>query len=80
MHSRNRNGSRKYGRAWKRIRDKYAKEHPTCEICGAPTEEIHHRKPISQGGDGSKENLMAVCRICHMRIHEEMKEDKYGIS
>ena len=24
---------RRYGRAWKRIRDKYASEHPLCEQC-----------------------------------------------
>ena len=24
---------RRYGRAWKRIRDKYVSEHPFCEIC-----------------------------------------------
>ena len=24
---------RRYGRAWKRIRDKYAAEHPFCELC-----------------------------------------------
>lgn len=25
--------NRKYGRAWKRIRDRYAAEHPLCEMC-----------------------------------------------
>ena len=24
---------KRYGRAWKRIRDKYAAEHPFCELC-----------------------------------------------
>ena len=37
---------RRYGRAWKRIRDKYASEHPLCEQClkegrYVKTEEIH---------------------------------------
>ena len=46
---------RRYGRAWKRIRDSYAAAHPLCEECLAkgvytPTEEIHHMLPLSQGG------------------------------
>ena len=24
---------RRYGRAWKRIRDRYIQEHPLCELC-----------------------------------------------
>ena len=44
-----------YGRAWKRIRDRYAAEHPLCEQCLkegriTPVEEVHHILPISQGG------------------------------
>ena len=43
---------RRYGRAWKRIRDKYASEHPLCEQClkegrYVKTEEIHHKLPLS---------------------------------
>lgn len=46
---------RRYGRAWKRIRDSYAAEHPLCEQCMAngryiATAEIHHRLPLSEGG------------------------------
>ena len=46
---------KKYGRAWKRIRDNYVKTHPFCERCFAngilvPVEEVHHKVPISQGG------------------------------
>ena len=33
--------SRKYGRAWKRIRDRYAKQHPKCEKCGNIVELIN---------------------------------------
>lgn len=44
---------RRYGRAWKRIRDSYAAEHPLCEVCLAkgvytPTEEIHHKLPLTR--------------------------------
>lgn len=67
---------RRYGRAWKRIRDSYAASHPMCEIClekgvYTPTEEIHHMKPLSQGGTHDRDNLKALCKTCHARIHAE---------
>ena len=67
---------RRYGRAWKRIRDSYAAAHPLCEECLAkgvytPTEEIHHILPLSQGGTHDRENLKALCKACHARIHAE---------
>ena len=36
---------RRYGRAWKRIRDRYIQEHPLCELCQrdgrlTPAEEV----------------------------------------
>lgn len=67
---------RRYGRAWKRIRDKYASEHPLCEQClkegrYVKTEEIHHKLPLSQGGTHERSNLIALCRSCHAKIHAE---------
>ena len=75
-------GSRKYGRAWKRIRDKYIKEHPLCEKCLEKTDtnpehiiqlatEVHHIIPICKGGTHDRNNLMAVCTKCHTEIHME---------
>ena len=32
-YGRDRSTKKRYGRAWKRIRDKYAAEHPFCELC-----------------------------------------------
>lgn len=62
--------NQKYGRAWKRIRDKFVDANPTCVICGKPTEEVHHIVPVFEGGaNHSKENLMAVCHECHAAIH-----------
>ena len=65
---------RRYGRAWKRIRDKYASEHPFCELCferglAVPVEEIHHKKPLSEGGTHDRSNLIALCKSCHSQIH-----------
>ena len=66
--------NKKYGRAWKRIRDSYAAAHPLCEQCLAegkyiPTEEIHHKLPLSKGGTHDRDNLIALCKSCHARIH-----------
>ena len=67
---------RRYGRAWKRIRDRYVSTHPLCEMClkdgrYAKTEEVHHIKPLSEGGTHDDDNLMALCKSCHSRIHAE---------
>ena len=73
------NTKRRYGRAWKRIRDSYAAAHPLCERClengvYTPTEQIHHVKPLSQGGTHDRENLMALCdyhfRYCNIIIRK----------
>ena len=66
-----------YGRAWKRIRDRYAAQHPLCEQClkegrYTPVEEVHHILPISKGGTHDEENLMSLCQSCHTRIHREL--------
>lgn len=73
---------KRYGRAWKRIRDKYVMEHPFCEQCFergiiAETEEVHHKKPLSEGGTHDRSNLIALCKSCHSRIHAE-RGDRWG--
>lgn len=69
--------NKKYGRAWKRIRDRYAREYPLCEMCEKngrliSAEEVHHILPISQGGTHDKSNLMSLCKSCHNKIHLEL--------
>jgi 5-methylcytosine-specific restriction protein A len=76
--------NKRYGRAWKRIRDKYIKAHPLCEECQRqgrliPAEEVHHIKPLSKGGGNEKENLMSLCKSCHSRITAE-SGDRWGRS
>jgi len=66
-----------YGRAWKRIRDRYTQLHPLCEMCQAegkltPVEEVHHKLPVSKGGTHARDNLISLCRACHMKIHHEI--------
>ena len=66
-----------YGRAWKQIRSRYISQHPLCEMCLkqgklTPTEEVHHIRPVSQGGGSEFSNLMSLCQSCHTKIHLEM--------
>ena len=61
---------KRYGRAWKRIRDRYIAGHPLCEECEqngyvTAAEEVHHILPLSQGGTHDEDNLMALCTACH---------------
>lgn len=74
--------NKRYGRAWKRIRDRYIKAHPLCEECSkkgfiTPAEEVHHILPLSRGGSSDTNNLMALCKSCHSRITVEMG-DRWG--
>lgn len=67
---------RRYGRAWKRIRDKYVSQHPFCELCFekgilVPVDEVHHKLPLSEGGTHEMSNLIALCKSCHAKIHAE---------
>jgi len=76
---------RRYGRVWKRVRDSYVKEHPFCEECFkkgmmVPVEEVHHIKPLSEGGSHSKDNLISLCKSCHAIVKKrgEVKKKKKG--
>ena len=72
-HQRDPASKRRYGRAWKRIRDRYIAAHPLCEQCQragkiTPAEEVHHILPLSKGGTHVESNLMALCKRCHSEI------------
>ena len=76
-YQRSKDVNKKYGRAWKRIRDRYVREHPLCEMCKedgrlTPTDEVHHVLPVSQGGTHDRSNLMSLCKSCHNKIHLEL--------
>ena len=49
-----------------------------CELCGEPetrllTLQIHHIRPISDGGDNNPKNLMVLCPNCHCKVHNMIK-------
>ena len=63
----------RYGRTWKHIRDRFIAAHPLCEKCldknnTTAATEVHHIKPLSQGGTSDNSNLMALCTSCHSEI------------
>ena len=69
--------NKKYGREWKRIRERYVRKHPLCERClkegrVTPVEEVHHILPVNRGGGNEDSNLMSVCKSCHNKIHIEL--------
>jgi 5-methylcytosine-specific restriction protein A len=47
--------------------------HPCCESCGergriTAAIEVHHVKPLSDGGTHDWSNLMSLCKSCHSEI------------
>lgn len=67
---------------WRKLRLAYMKEHPVCEEClknGKVTaaDSIHHVKSPFTGNTVNwtlfldPENLEAICRECHARVHAE---------
>ena len=61
--------ARGYDRTWQRLRRMVLHSNPLCAECGQPAREVHHIKPISEGGERLEmANLMPVCPSCHSRI------------
>lgn len=74
--SRGYSANERYGSKWKKIRDKYVREHPLCEMCleeGKATimDEVHHKISVSEGGSHNESNLMSLCKSCHEKIHRQ---------
>ena len=66
---------RRYGRAWKRIRERYIAAHPLCEKCReqgklTPAQEVHHILPLSRGGthDETNSTQKGYDRYYHQQI------------
>jgi 5-methylcytosine-specific restriction endonuclease McrA len=49
-----------------------------CEACGdALTHpEVHHIKPVAQGGTNALDNLQLLCHMCHVQISEQQHLSK----
>ena len=64
---------KRYGKQWKKIRNRYIIAHPLCERCKSggkltSAQEVHHVKPLSKGGTHDEFNLMSLCTSCHSTI------------
>jgi len=69
--------NKKYGRAWRKVRERYAGAHPLCEQCLkegrlVPVEEVHHILPLKWGGTNDFDNLMSLCQSCHAKLEREI--------
>lgn len=65
--------NQRYGSKWRKLRARFLSENPLCEQCrlnGKYTiaTEVHHIKPLSDGGTNEVQNLMPLCKSCHSRI------------
>ena len=65
--------NQRYGYQWRKLRARFLNRHPLCEQCrlnGKYTSatEVHHIKPLADGGTNDESNLMALCKSCHSRI------------
>lgn len=74
MYDRNKDTKKRYGREWQRIRKRYVEGHPFCEECFkrgnlVPVDEVHHKKPLAEGGTHDFMNLISLCSPCHKRLH-----------
>ena len=66
--------NRRYNYRWRKIRAAFLNANPFCEKCKSEgryilAEEVHHKKPLSEGGTSDFRNLMSLCKSCHSKIH-----------
>ncbi len=65
-----------YGPGWKSTKVKVRERDRDCRNCGkSPAEngralDVHHIQPFRFSGDHSLDNLVALCRSCHMRADD----------
>jgi ribosomal protein S27AE len=63
-------------KAYKVVRDKFMTDNPYCERCGREATENHHTNGRSGDRLLDTNYFMAVCRSCHVWIHEHPKESR----
>ncbi|MFV0258349.1 MAG: HNH endonuclease [Acidimicrobiales bacterium] len=52
----------------------FARDHSTCQYCGAAAESIDHVIPRAKGGAHSWENVVACCRRCNTAKSDRLLE------
>jgi len=66
---------RGYDARWRQIRERFLRDHPNCEHCGAPATVAHHIIRRRDGGPDTPNNLMALCASCHSRLHAKVGDN-----
>ena len=74
-------GHLSYGREYipnATLRTVFARAGNCCERCGSRSAllEVHHVKPVSEGGGNKVEDLRLYCRACHSLHHQRDIEEK----
>jgi 5-methylcytosine-specific restriction enzyme A len=69
---------RGYDKHWRAIRKSFLKRNPLCESCldrqqVTQANEVHHIKPLREGGTHDDSNLMALCHSCHSKITRQYR-------
>jgi 5-methylcytosine-specific restriction endonuclease McrA len=70
---------KKYGKGWPAAK-RYALERDeyTCQCCGSVEQlEVHHWEPYSISFDNSPENLVTLCKECHIDKHKEYRREGF---
>jgi 5-methylcytosine-specific restriction protein A len=68
-------GPGRYGDDWDKIRYMvYLRDNFTCQRCGilGKSLDVHHKKPFLQGGLNTLDNLISLCRSCHMKEEKNL--------
>lgn len=73
-YDRDHESNKRYGRSWNRIRAAFLAANPLCELCKkdgrlTPSELVHHKRKLTDGGTNDWANLQALCSECHSRLH-----------
>lgn len=69
-------GPARYGDDWEAIRYLvYLRDKFTCQGCGIKgiSMDIHHKIPFLISRDNSLNNLITLCRACHMRAEKQIQ-------
>jgi hypothetical protein len=70
--NRGRNVARKIEKSL--LRDFILERDKCCKVCGTPeAKEIHHIRPWHISKDNSPENLVLLCKSCHLSLHQAQR-------
>jgi 5-methylcytosine-specific restriction protein A len=65
---------RGYDNEWRKFRTWYLRRHPVCKCCGNKATLVHHIIAIEDDGERlDARNCIALCHICHEKMHGRMK-------